>query len=237
MNEITNITANATVSMSSREIAELTGKRHPDVKRDIDRMMIELDEDASKFAHVYLDSMNRQQNEYHLDRELTETLLLGYSAPLRRKVLARLRELEGVVANPAAALSDPSTLRHLLLENVEKVLALQGQVSEMQTSVDALERIADTHGSFSRTEAAKQLGVPPQTLIRWMRTNAWIYRRPGSKDDLAYQSKIVTGYLEHKIATGPRPDGTEWASTQVRVTPKGLTALAKAFPASVRSAA
>lgn len=87
------------VTMSSRDVAELTGKRHPDVKRDIERLLTDLEEDVSKFAHIYLDSMNREQSEYLLDRDLTENLLLGYSAPLRRKVLARMRELERAVSS------------------------------------------------------------------------------------------------------------------------------------------
>ena len=83
---------------------------------------------------------------------------------------------------------------------------------------------------LNRTTAAKMLGVTPHTLIKWMRTHGWAYRRPGSDEDLAYQAKIAAGYLDHKINVGRRPDGTEWSSTQVRVTPKGLTVLAKAFP-------
>lgn len=142
----------------------------------------------------------------------------------------------GKVGNAAAALNDPASLRQLLLDNVEKVLALESKVEEMKPAVEALEQIAEAHGSFSRTEAAKHLGVPPHVLIKWLRTNGWTYHRPGSKDDLAYQSKINAGYLEHKVAMGPRPDGTEWVSTQIRVTPKGLTVLAKAFPGSARAA-
>lgn len=82
------------LTMSSREIAELTGKKHFHVKRDIEKMLGDLTEDASKFERIYRDKMNRQQTEYALDRELTETLLTGYSAVLRRKVIVRLRELE-----------------------------------------------------------------------------------------------------------------------------------------------
>lgn len=77
------------MTMSSREIAELTGKEHFHVLRDIRAMLSELKEDESKFGGIFLDTMNRKQTEYHLDRELTDTLLTGYSAVMRRKVIAR----------------------------------------------------------------------------------------------------------------------------------------------------
>lgn len=66
--------------MSSREIAELTGKRHPGVKRDIKVVMDQLGEDVSKFARIYFDSMNRQQTEYLLPEDKTITLVAGYSS-------------------------------------------------------------------------------------------------------------------------------------------------------------
>ena len=43
--------------------ATLCDKRHSDVKRDIEVLTEQLDVDVSKFAHIYLDSMNRQQTE------------------------------------------------------------------------------------------------------------------------------------------------------------------------------
>lgn len=88
----------ARLTMTSREIADLTKKRHRDVTRDIEKMFGELGEDARKFARIYRDSRNRQQTEYALDRELTETLLTGYSAVLRRRVIVRMRQLEDQLA-------------------------------------------------------------------------------------------------------------------------------------------
>lgn len=82
------------LTMSSREIAELTKKAHPKVTADIEAMLSELGIDAAENRRIYLDSMNRPQTEYHLDRELTDTLLTGYSAVIRRKVIVRWHELE-----------------------------------------------------------------------------------------------------------------------------------------------
>lgn len=80
--------------MSSREIANITGKRHDNVKRDILAMLKELKVDPLKFEGIYLDGRNREQVQYQLDREHTDCLLTGYSAPMRMKVIRRWRELE-----------------------------------------------------------------------------------------------------------------------------------------------
>lgn len=227
----------APITMSSREIAELTEKRHDNVKRDIEKMLSDLGEDALKFEDIYFDSMNREQTGYRLDRELTENLLLGYSATLRRKVLARLRELEGILADPAKALTDPTVLRTILLQNVEKVIALEAEVSQLRPAQEALERIATADGSLCITEAAKVLQLRPKDLFQWLRQNGWIYRRPGAGHDLGYQSKTTAGLLEHKVTTVLRADGSEKVTEQVRITPKGLTRLASLIkPAIARVA-
>jgi hypothetical protein len=80
--------------MSSREIANVTGKRHDNVLRDIAAMLKDLKVDLLRFEDIYLDGRNREQLQYLLDREHTDCLLTGYSAPMRMKVIRRWRELE-----------------------------------------------------------------------------------------------------------------------------------------------
>lgn len=69
--------------MSSRDIAEITGKQHQHVKRDIENMVSQLGEAASKFGHIYTDSMNREQTEFALDYDHTICLVAGYDAEVR----------------------------------------------------------------------------------------------------------------------------------------------------------
>lgn len=82
------------LKMTTREIAEVTGKRHDHVKRDVDVMFKELELDAPKFGVIYLDSGNRQRIEYVLDLNLTLTLMTGYNTKLRNAIITRWQELE-----------------------------------------------------------------------------------------------------------------------------------------------
>ena len=102
------IVANTTpATMSSREIAELTGKRHDHVLRDIRTMLSEL-KDAPNLGDAIEEKDARGYTAcFHLDRELTQTLITGYSIPLRHKVIQRLNELESGGGQQLAAIKDP----------------------------------------------------------------------------------------------------------------------------------
>lgn len=66
--------------MSSREIAELTGKEHFNVVRDIRIMLDTLKLDVISFEGIYLDTLNRKQTEYLLPKDLTLTLVSALSS-------------------------------------------------------------------------------------------------------------------------------------------------------------
>ncbi|WP_422085434.1 phage antirepressor KilAC domain-containing protein [Variovorax sp.] len=128
-------------------------------------------------------------------------------------------------------LADPAQLRQVLLGYTEKVIALQSQVSVMEPKIEALHRLAMSEGSMCVTDAAKHLQVQPKWLFRWLQEQQWIYRRAGGSGFIGYQSRIQVGYLEHKVSTVERSDGSTKAAEQVRVTAKGLTKLAEMLSA------
>lgn len=97
--QTTNWDVGSMTQMTSREIAELTGKQVKHVNRDVLLMLDELNLDKSKFGRIYLDVLNRQQTEYVLGQELTFTLVTGYSVQLRNAVIKRWLYLEHQVVS------------------------------------------------------------------------------------------------------------------------------------------
>lgn len=89
-----NLSIGSTPTMSSREIAKLTGKRHDNVVADILKMLGELDMHAPDYSGTYKTTRGNSYTEYHLNRELTDTLVTGYSIALRHKVIQRWHALE-----------------------------------------------------------------------------------------------------------------------------------------------
>ena len=62
-------------TMTSREIAELTGKRHDNVLADCEKMFTALKIQVSEYLDSYKDSTGRTLKQYRLDRDLTMTLV------------------------------------------------------------------------------------------------------------------------------------------------------------------
>ena len=76
-------------TMSSIEIAELTGKEHPKVTADIKRILLKAGIDPAVFGGIFLDSYKREQIYYNLPRLECDLVITGYSVPYRLKVIQR----------------------------------------------------------------------------------------------------------------------------------------------------
>ena len=101
--QLTQITNAENLTMSSRDISELTGKEHKNVIRDIRTMLKEVDAGSgSVLSHVREEKDARgYTSAFHLNKELTLTLVAGYDAKLRLAIIKRWQELE-TKATPAA---------------------------------------------------------------------------------------------------------------------------------------
>ncbi|MBO9790449.1 MULTISPECIES: phage antirepressor KilAC domain-containing protein [Xanthomonas] len=216
-------------AITSREIAELVEKRHDNVKRTIETLVqqgviaspqIEEKPTAGRPAADFVFTGEQGKRD-------SIVVVAQLSPEFTARLVDRWQELERRIAAPAdplALLSDPAALRGLLA-------SYAGRVEELTPKADALDRIATARGSVPLREAAKALQIPEREFLSLLEQKKWIYRNPFSTTWLAYAGRLHSGCLEHKVTTGAKPDGSEWVRTQVRVTAKGLTNLAKALSA------
>lgn len=222
INTSISVVAHSTVqTMSSKEIADLTGKEHFHVKRDIEVMLSQLNLDPSNFGCIFLDSMNREQKGYALDKELSICLVSGYNVQLRMAIIKRWNELEAQ-AQPRLPSNYKEALQFLIeAEEQKEQLALQ--VAQQQQVIEVIQPKADVYDIISNSEntytirvAAKLLKIRPKDLTDWLLANKWMYGRsaatyrPSAQHDRNHLKLVASVY-----------------GTQVRVTGKGLVWIAR----------
>ncbi|MFA0870765.1 Rha family transcriptional regulator [Acinetobacter baumannii] len=211
-------------TMSSKEIADMTGKEHKHVLADIRNMFEQLQIDSAEFLAQYKDSTGRTLPCFNLNKDLSICLVSGYNVQLRMAIIKRWNELESQAQQNFAL---PTTFSQALLlaaqlEEQKEQLALQvaqqQQVIEVQqVDVDALERIASRKGSMTVRDAAKLLNMRPIDLRDWMLANKWTYSPYKGK----YRPTAAHATAGHLTLSANEYDPL------VRVTWKGLALLAK----------
>ncbi|MGH8379282.1 phage antirepressor KilAC domain-containing protein [Pseudomonas sp.] len=209
------------VMMSSAEIAELTGKLHKNVIRDIREMLDALEQDGSDLSHVREAKDSRGYTaEFHLDRELTETLLTGYSIPLRRKVIHRLHELEQAAPRVIATLPDfsnPVAAARAWADEMEQKQVAQHALAIAAPKVEFVDKYVDATGLKGFRQTAKLLRANEARFREFLLDKKIMYRMGGEWQ--AYQQHIDAGRFDIKTGT---TDGGH-AFNQTKFTPKGVT--------------
>lgn len=146
----------STLTMSSREIAELTGKRHDHVVRDIRKMLDGLGANVPNFGGVYRDAKNELRPCYHLPKREALILVSGYSVELRARIIDRWMELEEAAlearladAPPAEAVfPTPAVHSGLTISSVDELARLvAGLVVGLQAGASVPAIVAHDHRS------------------------------------------------------------------------------------------
>ena len=224
--EVAIVTLDNILTMSSVEIAELTGKEHFHVLRDVKLMLKELGLGESTFGCTYLDVQNKERPMFNLPKHECLVLVTGYSTKLRSAVIKRWQELEAQINKPRV----PTTF----LEAMELVVAterarleLECKVGAMMPVVAAHKRLTTSEGTHEIRQAAKLLKLNPRELTEWLSENRWIYKHSSLSRWSAFQDKINEGLLMHHVNVVDLPQGGSVTSNQVRVTANGLATIAE----------
>ena len=174
--------------MSSREIAELTEKRHDHVIRDIRRMFKDLEleipkkEDSSNLGndhHSDFRAIYDYRNfvsEILLNFELTMTLISGYNVVLRNRIIKRWQELELQQQQIQLAKQNKQLLA---LEN--KLQDTQIKLQDAQIKACQFDALVAQSGFLNFRKVAKELELNERSLKSWLIQNDWISLRGSQK--------------------------------------------------------
>lgn len=143
MNEIVNITKGSGLTMSSREIAELCEKRHDHVLRDIERMLLDIGAPnfgAADFEAEYIDGQGKPRKEFRLPKDLTITLVTGYRADLRYRVVKKLEEMESVRPTAVPTTAEAFANAFLMIaESERRQVEQQKAITRLEDKVERVE--------------------------------------------------------------------------------------------------
>lgn len=211
-----------TATMSSREIAELTGKRHDHVMRDIRAMLVELhgEDVIPSFGAIYRDAYGRERACFDLPKRETLILVSGYSVSMRAKIIDRWQELEAAVAQPAPTFKLPTTFSEALrlaAEQAEKIEAQALQLQHQKPAVEFVDRYTVATGLKGVREVCKILKANERQFVDWMTESGIMYRLAGRLTP--YQPHIDAGRFV--VKTGLSDDG--YAFSSPKFTAKGVS--------------
>lgn len=215
--------------MSSREIAELTGKQHRNVMRDCDK----LNESYEKLGMLKIEqgyytlpnTGSQQHRECLLTKTQTLDLMTGYNTELRIKVNRRWEELE----NKQLQKSLPGTFAEALrayADEVEKNEKLVGElevknvlIAEYEPKVTYYDQILASTDTITVTQMAKDYGMSAKELNLLLHDNKIQFKQSGQW--ILYQKYAKLGYTKSYTTPITYKDGRQGNSIHTRWTQKG----------------
>ena len=210
------------LTMSSLEIAELTGKRHDHVMVDIEKMLNDLGKAAPDFsgtAFYEVNNAKRSRKIYNLPKRETLILVSGYSVAMRARIIDRWQELE---QKESAQFKMPKTLSEaLLLAGQQAALAEERQrlLEQQKPKVEFAETVERSDGTLTMGEFAKLLPkewkIGRNKLFKWLRDNKYLM-----KDNVPYQRYVNEGLFE-VIETVNEYDSQDYINLLTLITGKG----------------
>ena len=225
----------APATMSSLEIAKLTGKNHNDVLRDIRGQLY-----TGIYGHqfdkanmlypliqgltVVLNEYTKRTKEILLDHEHTLTLMTGYDVKARHVINKRWLELEAqqpVFKVPTNFIEAMQLATAALIENQ----ALQLKIDTDKPKVDFAEKVLALDGSISIGDFAKVIGTGQNRLFKQMRNDSFLM-----VNNHPMQSAVDRGLLV-QVEQTPYTDskGKSHPAFQTRITGKGQVYFEKRY--------
>lgn len=216
-------------TMSSLEIAAITGKNHTHVMRDIRETLEQAEIGLTKFGSSYLNSQNKEQPCYHLPRRECDLVISGYSVKYRLAIIDRWHELES-----KQSFQLPQTLPDALRLAADLADQVQDQnrlIAEQAPKVDFYDTVTGSASVCQMAVAAQVANLPfgRNTLFMRLREMGTLISG-GDRHNLPKQEFVSRGLFTVKESVTENPkSGEPIVSFTTFVTQKGIDWLIRKF--------
>lgn len=205
--------------MTSLEIAEVTGKQHAHVMRDI-RSLLSQGVSASNFGlGSYTDANGQKRPLFNLTPKGCLILASGYDAVLRERIINRLEYLENgkkVIKTPQTYLEALEALvatekekEQLRIETEQQQATIELQdkeIKEAAPKVNYYNNHLQSVNTLTSTQIAKQIGMDAEKLHKKLKETNVIYRQSGQW--LLHSPYSTWGLHSTRTQTYTRSDGS-----------------------------
>jgi len=209
MNQL--IEMNSQMTMSTKEISDLTGKRHDNVMADARKMLGEIG--SPEISGGYLDKQDRTQPCLMLSKDETMCLVAGYSTELRFRIVKRWRELEE--AQKPVELSRLEILQ-MALESERARIEVEARLAIAAPKAEFVDRYVDATGTYGFRQVAKMLSVKENWFSEFLIEKDIMYRLSGRLT--AHSGHIDAGRFVPRAGVAKN----DHAFTECRFTAKGV---------------
>lgn len=216
-----------TLTMSSREIAELTGKEHKNVIRTIKDLLAAEILDA-QIEPLKFEYRGQWFDYYELNKRDSLILVARLSPEFTAHIVDRWQELECQSKQHTVDINNPHALRKALLEYTEQVIELEHKNLGLEQSIQT---ITQTPAGVKFQQACKILNIKRHVLTEWLSKHGWD-RRLNNTRASTYCSQ-ERGYCETKYeeVVKVKTNGELGSYTRIEffILPKGMQILVKHF--------
>ena len=168
----------------------------------------------------------RPTKEYAISINMAKELAMVERNEKSKQAMQYFIECERRAKYPVAALNDPSTLKTLLLENVEKVIALEAHIKANEQKNTFFDKYVNSDGLYGLQNAGRALSCRHNLFTRWLKENYLFYQGSNLVARVQY---IQMGTFEVNMTIVD-----DKARAQTYVPPKGIEYLSKRVPDSIR---
>lgn len=227
--------------MSSIEIAEVTGKKHAHIMRDIKNLLKQGVAESNFGLGSYTDANGQERPMYNLTKKGSLILASGYNAVLREKIIDRWESLETGKATPyyqtyqiPQSFSEALMLAAKQAEQIEsqqkQIQAQSNQIAELEKQTEYTRVILQSKSTALVTQIAQDYGMSARKFNAILRDlniqhkvrNQWVL----------FGKYLNKGYVQSSTFNFTRSDGREDVSMTTEWTQKGRMFLYNALKAN-----